>query len=218
MNVRIKSFLRKFFLLTNSFSPYPLFYDIRLSKEEISTFDNYIKNSSIHIEFGLGGSTIRALQKTNSKIETIETSKEWINIIKKYWYVRKKLDKQLTIHYVDIGPTKEWGYPVSEQKKESFPLFSSLIFDKTDASKVDTVLVDARFRVACTLMTILKCHSNENLKILIHDFWNRPHYHDVLKFLEVIEKSETLGVFKVKKDLDLDLCQNLYEEYKYNPK
>lgn len=214
----IKNIARKIVVKFNPYSPYPIAYDFRMSKKEIGLYDKIVSDSKHYLEFGLGGSTLRALQKSNAKIETIDTSKEWIGIIKKYWYIRKNLNKKLTIHYIDIGPTKEWGYPIDDKNKEKFPLFSKSIFEKIDPKKIDTVLVDGRFRVACTLRTIIKCHSNKNLKIMIHDFWNRPHYHDVLKFLDVIDKSDTLGVFKVKKEFDFDLCQKLYEEYKYNPK
>ena len=56
---------------------------------------------------------------------------------------------------------------------------------------------------------------NDNLIILFHDFWNREHYHVVLKYLETIDRADSLGVFKVKENINKDEIFQLYEKYKY---
>jgi len=62
----------------------------------------------------------------------------------------------------------------------------------------------------------LECSANLNLKILIHDF-HREKYHVVLKYLDVIELVETLGVFKIKNNIDLNSIEQEYELYKFDP-
>ena len=52
----------------------------------------------------------------------------------------------------------------------------------------------------------------------IHDFWNRDIYHEVLNFLEIIESSETLNVFKVKACLDLNSIFDRYSISKFDPR
>jgi hypothetical protein len=87
----------------------------------------------------------------------------------------------------------------------------------TGRDPVDTVLVDGRFRVACTLRTILECHQNTNLRILIHDFSGRENYQVLRKYLHEVARVESLAVFTVKEDLDISSVMSDYEQYKYDP-
>lgn len=109
-----------------------------------------------------------------------------------------------------------WGAPANNDNRDLFPGYSSQPFQLIDKSKIDTVLIDGRFRVACALSTILECHNNPGLKILIHDFWNRPHYHVLLNYLDESASAFTLGLFAIKKDIALDEVRDEYENYKYN--
>ena len=202
----------------DQYSPYPLFYTFVMSHNEKALFDKAIKKSKNYLEFGLGGSTLRAILKSRAKIYTVESSHEWIAHMRKYMLLRYFENRRLFISYVDIGPTSMWGYPGSNNLRNLFPAYSSNIFKVIDAKALDLVLVDGRFRVACTLKIILECHKNNNLKILIHDFWNREHYHVVLKYLETVDRSDTIGLFSIKNDVDLESVQRDYEVYKFDPR
>jgi hypothetical protein len=136
--------------------------------------------------------------------------------MRRYFLIRFNERKRLFLFYVDVGPTKEWGVPVGTGSSYLFPDYSARIFQLIKKERVDTVLVDGRFRVACTLKTILECHGNDKLLILIHDFWNRAHYHIVLKYLYEVERADTLGVFVLKTGIDLNAVAQDYEAYKYN--
>ncbi len=209
----IKRFVKKL----DQYSPWPLFYPFAMTEEEKNIFNEKIKNSTSYLEFGLGGSTIRALQKSRAKIHTVESSCEWINYMRKYFIIRYLENKRLNIHHVDIGPTREWGYPESNDFKKLFPDYSSTVFNAIDSSAIDLAIVDGRFRVACTLKIILECHANNKLEIIIHDFWNREEYHLVLKYLDVIDRVDSLGVFSIKNNIDLKPVNTDYETYKFNP-
>ena len=136
-------------------------------------------------------------------------------MMREYRIVRKNEGKRLSLFHENVGQTGSWGFPTNEDFKDLFPNYSSTIFNEIDTSKIDTALVDGRFRVACTLKTILECHSNENLTILIHDFWNREKYHIVLQYLDVVDRADTLGVFSIKDDLDIGSAKKDYEKYKF---
>ncbi|WP_232473249.1 hypothetical protein [Brachyspira sp. SAP_772] len=71
---------------------------------------------------------------------------------------------------------------------------------KEEMNNIDTILVDGRFRVACVLNSIFYCR---NAVIIIHDFFNREYYNVLLNYLDIVEKADTLGVFKIKKILIL---------------
>ena len=202
----------------DKFSPYPLFYQFIMSSGEKAIFDRTIKKSKNYLEFGLGGSSLRAIHKSKAKIYTVESSPEWIAYMREYVIVGYfENNKRLFISPVDIGPIREWGYPESDNSRNLFPAYSSNIFKVIDATELDLALVDGRFRVACTLKIILECHTNNNLEILIHDFWDREQYHVVLKYLDTVDKIDSIGLFSIKKNIDLKAVQIDYEAYKFNP-
>lgn len=217
MSVRLK--LLKIVTELDKYAPVPLFYEFVMSEDEKKLFDQTVREAEQYLEFGLGGSTLEVLRKSKAQVYSIDSSQEWISRMRQYQFVKRSEQKQkrLNIFHVDIGKTGEWGFPQDETSRDDFPEYSQDIFHKIRKDIIDTVLIDGRFRVACTLRTILECHSNSRLKILIHDFWDRPHYHVVLRYLDVIDRADTLGVFTVKADIDLEKLQQDYEEYKFNP-
>ena len=78
----------------------------------------------------------------------------------------------------------------------------------------DLILVDGRFRVACTLQSILNCQNNKNLKILIHDYSFRDEYQIVEKYLNRDESINSLYVFSIKEQIDKDDLVKDYELFK----
>lgn len=211
----IKKLGNKISVFINQRKKIPSEYPFIMYDEEKELLKKIIKNSKNYLEFGTGGSTIFTLINSETFVTSIDTNEPWISFIKKYKIIKNNLAKKLEIHFIDIGPTKFWGYPVDDSHKEKFPKFSSEIFNITDCSKYDTVLVDGRFRVACALQTILKCHQNKDLKILIHDYSIREDYKIVEKYLDIVETSKTLFVFKIKEDVNLTEVAKEYENYKF---
>jgi len=210
---RLKKALRRL----DTFSPWPISCSFVMSNDEKVRFDLEIKHSKHYLEFGMGGSTLRAIRKSKAKIYTVESSPEWIADMREYRVVTCFENKRLFINSVDIGQTRLWGYPESKHSRNLYPSYSSDVFNVIDPSQIDLALVDGRFRVACTLKIILECHQNSNLRIFIHDFWNRQEYHIVLKYLDTLEAIDTLGIFSIKTDLDLKLVRADYESYQFNP-
>ena len=215
--------LKKFYKLVSGIhvldvlSPYPIFYSFVMRREEKDLFNKYIKDSKYYLEFGSGGSTFNVLQRSKAIIHSVDNDIDWMNQISLHLYIRYyKKKKRLTFHHVYVGEIKGWGYPEKENLKHLFPKYSSEIFERIDKEKIDVIFIDGRFRAACGLKSILNCHSNENLVILIHDFWSRKKYHVVLKYLDELESVSDLGVFKIKKNVNLKSVKNDYEKYKYD--
>lgn len=199
-------------------SPYPVLYPFVMSESERQVFDEAIKRSKNYLEFGLGGSTLRAIQNSKAQITSVESSVEWTAQMREYFILRYAERSRLHIFSVDIGPTENWGYPDSDSSDHLFESYSSDVFETIDAASLDLVLVDGRFRVACILKAILKCSGNENFSLLVHDFWNRAHYHCVLDYLDVVSKVDTIGRFSIKSDVDMDLVTKDYEQFKNDPR
>jgi hypothetical protein len=177
---------------------------------------SYIDASINYLEFGSGESTIYASSVPTIKtITSVESSKQFVDkhLIHNPAIASTLSTGRLSFHFVDIGETIDFGHPKDTSKKHLWPNYSLSVFNQK--SEHDLFLVDGRFRVACTLNCIL--NSPSNCTILFHDFWNRPKYHVVLKFLTIEDKVDTLGVFKKKKLVNRDLIKSLIQTYQYLP-
>ncbi|MFC7776985.1 hypothetical protein ACFQW4_07900 [Pantoea sp. GCM10028869] len=184
----------------------------RMSAAETELFERYVKQSTRYYEFGSGGST-KLATRNGIEVFGVESDKFWVDTL------HKEAGPLCNVDYVDIGPTKEWGYPVDNSHQDKFPLYSEAI--NQHAQGFDFILVDGRFRVACTLNAIKHSLATQidaqNTLIFIHDFWSRSDYHAVLEFLETVEKAEDAGVFKIKSGIDPVYMERMLQRYKYIP-
>lgn len=182
----------------------------RMSAKETALFESYLKKSERYFEFGSGGSTKLAV-RNNIEVHGVESDKFWVDTLK------QETGPQCKVDYVDIGPTKEWGYPVDNSHREKFPRYSQAIMQHDKA--FDLILVDGRFRVACTLnaikQTLEKREKRDETVIFIHDFWNRHDYHVVLEFLDMRDRVESAGAFNIKPAVDRATLTALIEKYQY---
>lgn len=189
-----------------------------MTDKERNLFINSISNSKYYLEFGAGGSTFLVLKTTNAKVFSVEGDNNWIdNMRRNYFIYEQELLGKLTFYYMDIGKIRYSSYPIDDSKRDYYPNYSSKIFEYLNIdtiNKIDTILIDGRFRVACALNTILNVNKDAN--IIIHDFFNRDYYHILLKYLDCINKVDTLGVFKIKDNIDKNDIIKLLEEYKYD--
>lgn len=187
-----------------------------MTKDELRLLHSYLDSSKNYLEFGSGESTIYASNvPTIQHIDSVESSERHVreHLQPNAAITCALLKGKLVFHIIDIGETLDWGYPYNENRKHLWPNYSLSVF--TIQSHHDLVLVDGRFRVACTLSCIL--NTPEDCNIMIHDFWNRPEYHIVLKYLRIKDKVDTLGVFSKKQEYDPNKLQSLIKTYQYIP-
>ncbi len=208
--------IESFKILKDKFSDDPQMYKTLKTAEEVKTFKKTIAESNNYLEFGSGGSTFDALKYSRATIYSVESSKAWIKHMLSWKFIKKyNKNKRLNFIHVNIGETKDWGKPLNDKKRDLFPNYSGVLNDSIINRKIDTILVDGRFRVACILNAILNC--NKDIILLMHDFWSREHYHIVLNYLDTVCKVDNLGVFKIKKIVDIEEIKKLYDKYKYIP-
>lgn len=177
-----------------------------MTEAERQLFAKHLKKAQYYFEFGSGGSTVWAVEH-GLTVQGVESDPNWVNAL------QEKLGQQCQVAVADIGPTGDWGYPLTQQT-DKFPAYSQAILKHQQP--FDLILIDGRFRVACTMAAIqhiAKHQTQDSTFIFIHDFWNRPHYHIVLEFLDVIKQVESAGVFKVKKDVRLEKVAEVWLEY-----
>lgn len=189
-----------------------------MTDNERKLFLDTVKKSKYYLEFGAGGSTFLVLKTTDAKVFSVEGDSKWIKYMKNNDYIyEQELIFRLCFYHIDIGEVGSFSYPINDSKYNEYPNYSSKIFlelDKEYVNNIDTIFIDGRFRVACVLNSILNV--NKNATIIMHDFFNREYYHVVLKYLECINKVDTLGVFKIKDNIDNDEIISLIKEYQYD--
>lgn len=198
----------------NFYKDIPEKFPLRLSEKEQEALINYLKNSNNYLEFGSGGSSFLALLNSNAKVYSVESDETWIDYLRTWKFIRKNEEnKRILFNVVNIGSTKEWGYPVDDRNREKFPDYSMNIFKNLNKINIDTVFIDGRFRIACALAALI---NYPNAIILIHDYTFRSNYHVLEQYLDKIETIDTLSIFKIKKDIDKQVLYKAYNQYKYD--
>lgn len=179
-----------------------------MSLEERKLFKRALRGASSYFEFGSGGSTVWAV-KHGLTVYGVESDAQWVEGL------ADKLGEKCKVAAVDIGPTREWGHPISDDYSEKFPSYSSAIH--SHKRPFDLILVDGRFRVACVIAAVQHLQENHPTpllaRIFIHDFWDRPAYHSVLEILEEVDKVDTAGLFRIKPNVGKKRLANLWSQY-----
>ncbi|MEJ7679842.1 MAG: hypothetical protein WKG06_18695 [Segetibacter sp.] len=131
--------------------------------------------------------------------------------------VKKATEKSLFLKFINLGDTDSWGRPLSLERKENWPDYYSEVWKDIvlNENKVDVVFIDGRFRVCCCVYSIIKILENnwKETIFMIHDFWNRKEYFVLLKFLDEIESKSRLGVFAIKKDINIHEINSILPQY-----
>ena len=181
-----------------------------LTEKERLFFTLLLKKSKKYLEFGMGGSTLLAYITPNiNKIISIDSDYNWIQKIKNFKNLKNEEGKRIILNYINIGKVTKWGFPIS--KNLNISNYSKQIFKKFE-NDYDFVFIDGIARVACALQIILNC--KPDIKILIHDFNNRPNYHILYKYLDIIYAIDTFALFSIKEDIDIEEIKKDYEIYK----
>ena len=96
---------------------------------------------------------------------------------------------------MDIGPTAEWGNPTDRTCSAQWPAYPSTVWKRyCDTQEYpDLILIDGRFRVACFLTTLIMARSGNT--ILFDDYYDRPHYHLVEKYLVPVSRAGRMAEF-----------------------
>ena len=183
------------------------------SKDEKTLFDGddylfkrYLKKCNLYFEYGVGESTIWALENSSCKIISVDTDKKWINKVD----ISKK-NKRIDINWVNLGEIENWGRPKTYEYRNHFIEYISNVWHFN--VKADVILVDGRFRVACFLYSLI--NAKEGSIIIFDDYMNRPHYHVVEEVLGIYKKCGRQVIFKVPLEFNKQLAKQLLKQFIY---
>lgn len=180
------------------------------SKNDKELFYRYLSKATTYFEFGSGGSTYQASIRTNIvKIYSVESDMVWHTKLKN---IINNDSINFIYNEMDTKPDS-LGYPGPNSKKEDWINYSSHMsfLGDEELKVVDLVLIDGRFRVACCL----KCFDlvNSDCFIAFDDFLNRPQYHVILNYYEIIEQSSDNIMVILKKKTGVTVPRELIEQY-----
>jgi len=173
-------------------------------------FYKYLDKATHYFEFGAGGSTYQASIRDNiKKIYFVESCPDWFEKVKDVIH-----NENVTMIYNDMNTLKDtWGHPgltsTTAQKKSYSEHLLQL--DLQSRKKIDFILIDGRFRVACAL----KCFDaiSDNCLIAFDDFLNRPNYHVVLDYYNVVDKTKDQCMVILKKKPNVSVSSALIKQY-----
>ena len=126
----------------------------------------------------------------------------------------KAADKKFFPFHANIGSTTDWGRPKEQKPSLVWLNYHQYIWNNLPASDMDFILIDGRFRIACALQAFLRCR--EDAVYYVHDFNNRPPYHVILDYSEVMESVDTSVVLRRKKDPDYVSLALLLQKHQFD--
>jgi hypothetical protein len=159
--------------------------DACMKPNDRQLFYKYLANTHIYLEYGSGGSTFQASQLDLHTIFSVESDIDWhiqlLTQIKRKDHIQFKL--------VDLkSKPNTWGRPGPDSTQDDWRRYSDVVRTLGTDTRLDLVLIDGRFRVACCL----KCFDvvTSECRIVFDDFLTRPYYHVVLDFYEIVDQTE----------------------------
>jgi protein O-GlcNAc transferase len=181
-----------------------------LAENDKQMYYKYLNSAHVYFEYGSGGSTYQASIRNNiKKIYSVESDIEWQNKVKKniknanITFIFNKMDTQ----------SNTWGNPGKNATNiEKISYSNHMVKLSIEEQRlIDLVFIDGRFRVACCL----KCYDivQDNCLIIFDDFLNRPNYHIVLEYFDIVNKTKDNRMVVLKKKHNVYIPQNIITKY-----
>ncbi|OHT14810.1 hypothetical protein TRFO_14735 [Tritrichomonas foetus] len=169
-------------------------------------FYRYLDKARRFFEFGSGGSTYQAA-KRGIFIYSVESDVKWHQKIQNDFGGNYKNIVFLT---VDLHSDGNWGTPGPDTTINDWVKYSRAYKREYHC---DTFLIDGRFRVACALNIFTEI--DDDTIVIIHDFFNRPKYHVILDFYDIVEKGTVTVVLRKKQGIQPP-SRELLDKYEKN--
>ena len=136
--------------------------------------------ADVILEYGVGGSTVMAVEMAGKTITSLETDQLWVDALNG-WFEQNPCKSSPDIVWANIGPTKAWGRPANDEHWNEYAKYPLEIWSLNEIPRPDVVLVDGRFRAGCVLATAFNC--TQKTRVLVDDYMRRPSYHRVEKYV-----------------------------------
>ncbi len=169
-----------------------------------------------YLEYGAGGSTQMAVACENlTNIYSVESDPKFVTdtLAKDPAIMAAQNAGRLHFKFIDIGPTRMWGYPKNRSKIHLWPNYALTGFGQ--GMSWDLILVDGRFRVACVILAALE--ASARCRVLVHDFTDRSEYKAMLRFMRIARQVDALVLLEKRPDFKPKAAQRALRKYLYAP-
>jgi len=165
--------------------------------------EELLRGSRCYLEYGAGGSTVKACDVGVPVVLSVESDRDWLEALGRKIARRRSASQLIPLH-IDLGPVKDWGFPVSEAHWKNYSNYPLLAWEECirRGLKPDLVLVDGRFRVACFMATLL--FAQPGCRILFDDYGDRPDCTAVERFVQPSAMIGRVAEFVVPDELPRD--------------
>ena len=183
--------------------------------DELQLFAEAIP-AGVCLEFGAGGSTAFFFEKApDVKLYSVEGDGSWLaQVVQRPLLQEKAASGAFFPIHADIGPVGAWSVPQGAASP-AWLNYHLHIWSNIPAQEVNFVLVDGRFRVACALQSFLRC--GPSTLYLVHDFSERPEYHVILKYSEILRHAGTSVLLSRKPEVDWRVLALDLQVYLFDP-
>jgi hypothetical protein len=151
-----------------------------------------------YVEYGSGGSTLLAAAQ-GLPFVSIESDAAFADAVRRS--IMALTDSQeiaRRVRHINIGMTHEWGEPVftgpSKRRYQLWRRYCWAPWVEPPVGEPDLVFVDGRFRVACTVATLLALGSDREYEILVDDYSDRPHYRVLAEIAQIRQIVDRMAI------------------------
>lgn len=195
-------------------------FELCMPEKDRQMFRKYLDNATYYFEYGSGGSTIEAVKRKNiARIYSVENDPDWHNKISSKvaeLETSNSIEQRVMLYHAKMPVRKcYWGYPTSKASVEDKARYSNYLsaLGVDEAAKIDLILIDGRFRVACALKAFK--YMGPNARIALDDFYPRKNKYGVLlNFYDIVEDSPSKRMVILQKRDDVnEPSQKLISRY-----
>jgi len=202
-------------------------FDIRpepwIEPEARAFLENALDSGPSYLEFGSGGSTILALRH-GCPVVSVESDR----------YFKAAVESAIRAHPLpspqryrlisaDIGPTAWYGMPILPLARfysHRWPRYAQAPWGLYAAGEFpwpQVVLVDGRFRVACTLECMVRIPPEVRFQVLVDDWAGRPEYAGLESLCTLSSRRGRMAVFTRPVDFDYEAAAAALREAYHDP-
>jgi hypothetical protein len=176
-----------------------------------------LKDCETYLEYGSGGSTLAALTMVPIVVSVENDRAFYQAVVNK---ARLIATGQYFPIFVNTGRTSAWGEPVVQRRTalrkwlwRRYPIAPWIVIDRNRLSP-DLILVDGRFRVACTLESLLRLPPKSSCRFFFDDFEQYDGaYFAIREFVEDIGRHGRAVIFRRAADFDPVRCRRVLDRY-----
>lgn len=163
-----------------------------MSEQEIKVISGTLNKNDIMLEWGSGGST-NYFPQFVKEYYSIEHDETWFN------QIRPGVPANVNYHFVPVDSAL-----TKVTKKHQVQTYIDFV-DHFKVKKFDKVLIDGRGRGWCAEKIIP--YLKEDSIVFIHDYWERPNYHIVERWFDIVDfvkEGQSIVALKLKKEFLTD--------------